>query len=732
MAEELNTIDDLTDDYNRLRAQKSRHTGSVEARMLTNIAFLSGEQWLGSNNRTLYTRRKDPNKLHLVFNLTNQIFSKMLGRLTTIAGHYYAKPDKRDPKSLAQAEVVDKLLLAIDQKVDEDMRDWERKWWLGVCGVAFEYVPWIPDAAQEPMPVFDETSGELMWQDTQSEQPVPESLRLIAIEQGVPPERFEVMEEMRTAGDVGSEVISPLQVFVDSSVRSIADLAPDQAVYIAKIRTMGWIEENYPEVDAESLTKAAENKDVKIISTDLKQYGDPTGAMHLQDLVPRIQGSVSKDDPDMAVVVERFQPTSSKYPHGRYTVFIPGEVVLLDEDNPYEEIPLVDYHWNPVTTTFWSQDYISDLIAPQRFLNKRLSQMGEQANASVYAAELLGPGLKPSDVPADYPAPIENAVTDTGVKLVQRREPPQFPGWFMQSMDLVVKLMREMAGGVVLFENQKFPGQMRGSMSIPMLQEILDSQWGHLYQHIGERTSRVKQMRINRVKQFYPPYRTLHYTSTNQRDEVFTFHTSDVLRAGTEYNITVERGSLMPELRALREDRVARRLEQFPFLYTDERTGQIDSSKVASDLAYGDQARESSEAQLRKLTAELIEKLWQGEPIPEVLPMPFWNMQVFMDEMEASMTTTEFLSASPQVQQGFLDVWNRAQEMRTQAAERRQEAGNDQQVQQAVAQAAQQAAAKAAASAIDMAMEQMQVSQQQTAQAPDMLAQALAQQRQQP
>ena len=112
--------------------------------------------------------------------------------------------------------------------------------------------------------------------------------------------------------------------------------------------------------------------------------------------------------------------------------------------------------------------------------------------------------------------------------------------------------------------------------------------------------------------------------------------------------------------------------------------------------------------------------------------MPFWNMQVFMDEMEASMTTTEFLSASPQVQQGFLDVWNRAQEMRTQAAERRQEAGNDQQVQQAVAQAAQQAAAKAAASAIDMAMEQMQVSQQQTAQAPDMLAQALAQQRKQP
>ena len=732
MPDEITTIDDITDDYNRLRSQKSRHVGSTETRMLTNIAFLSGEQWLGSQNRTLYTRRKDPNKLHLVFNLTQQLFTKMLGRITSIGGHYYAKPDRRDPKSLSQAEIVDKLLLALDQKVDEPMRDWERKWWLGVCGVSFEYVPWIPDAAIEPMPVFDEESGELIWEDTTTGEPIPESMRVMAIQQGAPPERFEVMEEMRTTGDVGSEILSPLQVFVDASVRSIADLAPDQAVYIAKIRTMGWVEENYPDVDPEAIGKAREQKDLRIISTDLKQYGDPTGAMHLQDLVPRIQGTLSKDDPDMTVVVERYQTVSSNHPRGRYTVFIPGETILLDGDNPYEEIPLVDFHWSPVTTTFWSNDYVSDLIAPQRFLNKRLSQMGEQANASVYAAELLGPGLKPSDIPSDYPAPVENALTDQGVKLVQRRDPPQFPGWFMQSMDLVVKLMREMAGGVDLFENSSFPGQMRGPMAIPMLQEILDSQWGHLYQHIGERTARVKQMRINRVKQFYPPYRTLHYANRDERDEVFTFHTSEVLKSGTEYHITVERGSLTPELRALREDRVARRLQMFPFLYTDERTGQIDSSKVASDLAFGDASRESSEAQLRKLTAELVERLWKGEPIPETLPFPFWDLRVFMDEIEAAMTTTEFLSASPQVQENFLNIWNRAQQMRTEAAERRRDGAESDQVNAAVAQAAQQAAAKAAAQAIDMAMEQMQQSQQAAGQAPEMLAQALAAQQQQP
>jgi len=37
-----------TTDYNRLRAQKSREVGSVELRMLTNLAFVSGEHWVGS------------------------------------------------------------------------------------------------------------------------------------------------------------------------------------------------------------------------------------------------------------------------------------------------------------------------------------------------------------------------------------------------------------------------------------------------------------------------------------------------------------------------------------------------------------------------------------------------------------------------------------------------------------------------------------------------------------
>jgi hypothetical protein len=723
-------LTDYTEDYDRLRAQKARSVGSVELRILTNLSFISGEQWVGSHNRVIFTRRRDPNKLHLVFNLAAQMLHKMMGRLTSIAPVFKARADKQDPKSIGNAQVVDKLLRALDEKLDQPSRTWELLWWMAIGGVSFEYIPWIKDACMEPMPKFNEDE-ELMWTDTRSGEEVPESIRQMALMQGAPAEQFEVVEEMTLTGDVGSEILSPLQVFIDSSVRSVNDLSPDQSIYIAKIRTLGWIEANY-DVSKDTIENIKDSQEVRILSTDIKQFGDPTGAVHLQDLIPRVQGTRTQNDPDLAVVVERFQPLSKKNPRGKYSVFIPGEQMLHDGDNPYESIPVVDYHWGPTTTSFWNGDYISDLVAPQRFLNKRLSQLGEQANASIYGDELLGPGLKREDIPADYPAPIENGLNESGIKMVQRRDPPQLPAWFMQSVDLTLKLMREIAGGVDLFQEQKFPGQLRGPMAVPMLQEILDTQWGNLYSQLGQQYSKSKEMRINRVKQFYPPFRTMHYTDRSMKDEVFTFQTSEILRSGTDYSITVERGSLIPELRALREARIREHLQSpLSILYIDERTGKIDKEKIASDLAMGDAGREDAETRYRKLAMALVEKLWVGEPLPEHIPMPFWNLRVIMDELESEMATTEFLGASPQIQQGFAEFWNKCRQILVQASERRQEGANNAQIQGAVAQAAQQAAAKAAAEAIDMAMDQFKASTAIADEAPEALAKAMQDQQRQ-
>jgi hypothetical protein len=696
-------LDAVTRDFQRLQQQKNRKTGGVEARVLQTIAFEWGEHYISQNPNGLAIEPHEPNKLYLRFNVIAPAVAKLSGRLTSLGMQFYARPDKKDPKAQADAEVIDKLILALDEKVDQNSRTWELVDWILKGGTAFEYVPWIPNQSIEPVPQFSE-SNELMFTDLSTNEAVPESVRDQAIQSGTPPEQFEVLEEIEPVGDVGSEILGPLNVFIDQSVRSVQDLAPDQAIYIAKIRTKGWVEETYG--DVVDLSECEPDRDLKIVTTTLSHTGESSASLFIKDMIPTVQGELGPDDPPMYVVVERFLPNSKTNPKGRYTVFIPSKKILFDGDNPYEEVPIVDFHFKPVTTTFWTKDFITDLIPPQKFINKRISQMGEQANASIYDILLLGSNLTTDDVPADKPGVVEKGISENGQPLVQRVPGPQLPGWFLESINMVMKLYQQIAGGSDLFEEHHGTGQMRGPMAVPMLQELLDSEWGMLYQHFGERMARVKQMRINRVKQFYPPIRTMHYTDSDQRDEVMTFHTDKVLRSGHNYNVTVERGSLLPELRALREARVRERLESpLSILYTDDRTGRLDKSKIAADLHMGDFGREGKESNSRKFSQQLIEKLWQGQQVPPV--MQFWDHEPMLDELEAAMMTTEFLSASPPIQQLFMDRWNQHSQFLQARQQAQQQASMTGMMHAAVANATQQTAAKVAAEVTDQSLAQV-------------------------
>lgn len=697
-------LDALTKDFYRLKRQKSRPTGGVEARVLLNIGFVNDQQYLNYQNRGLYIEQQDPNKLYLLFNVIRPRMDKLIGRIASINPVFKANPNRKDPAALDEAEVVDRMLMALDQKLGQPQLMWEHLWWLAVGGVSFEHIPWVPNAGMELNPQHND-AGELMFKDTLSGEVLPESMKDVKVQMGLPEEQFELAEDVELVGDVGAEVLGPLNVFIDQSVRSVADLAPDQKVYIAKIRTVGWIKDNFG-VDIQP------EKDLSIVSTQFYQNNSVTQGIFLRDMIPMVQGSTQESDPDMAVIVEAYGPPSKDNPHGTYECFQPKKKMIYSGDCPYDEIPIVDFHWRPVTTSFWTMDYVSGLIPAQRFLNKRMSQLGEQSNATLYSNLLLGPALTQADIPTDFPGVVKNGLTADGTPNVQRMAPPELPQWFMPSIQQTMNFINDIAGGADLMQQDKFPGQLRGPLAVPMLQEILDSEWGNLYQSIGQKLAAVKQQRLNRVKQFYPPTRTMHYMDRDQRDEVIVFHTEEILRSGTDYNVTVERGSLLPELRALREARVTERLSgPLSILYVDERTGRLDKSKIAADLQFGDLSREGREAQYRKLSSEIIGMLWKGQPVPPVLP--FYDHAQMLDELEAAMATTEYLRASPQIQQGFIERWEAHRSFMQAAADQAQQTMQNQSVQSAVAQATQQAAATAAAEAIKMALDQVKLASDQ-------------------
>ncbi len=728
-----------TKDWRRKRHQKSRQRGGVEARIILSTAFYWGEQQAIHARDSILSRafRKDAdkNKLRLVFEMVQREVDRKIGRLWSIAHEYHAAPNVTDPSAFDKAEVIDQLVRATDFKFEQNMKRWLIYYWMLTGGVVCEHIDWKEGVTHDVMPVRDE-EGNLLWEDQVTGDQVTEDIVDQALSSGLNPDRFRPAQQVTPVGEIGGDIIDPLRFFIDASVPRVSALGPDQSCEIAEIVTRGFVEKTF---GTEPASRIRWNKaDLTIVETKLENTGTPVAGINLKDLLPHIQGTRGHDDPEMCIMITRYQPPHQGYGFGRRSLYVPNEIRLDDGDIPYQEIPVLDFHWRPPATGFWSKDFVTRLIAPQKFLNKRMSQLGESANSQVYAHRLLGPGIKKKSIGTDIPDDIEGGLNDQGQPRVAYLTPPNLPQFFMESIRTVTEFIEQL-GGADLLSQRKFPGQLRGSNVVPMLQELLDSEDGPVFSHLGEVFSREKQMRINRIKQFYPASRTLNYTGEDQKQEVLVLHTDDILRSGVDFTITIDPGTLIPELSSMRWARVTETLNgPLAGIYTDKRTGQIDYSAVAQDLKFSDKGRLSRATQYRKLARQVTAQVRTGKlmvmdpdpqqvmmaqlqgkppPKPRIIDVergrdfqvyPFWDHKAMLDEYEAVMGTLEFQQdVSEETQRTFLTLYELSRGALQRIQEAQAKAAQSTQANNAVAMATQQAAAHAASLAVEGALDQV-------------------------
>jgi len=738
MAERDTTLQEWSKDFRRLKHQKHRTQGGVEAGMLLDYLLYHGEHQSVQVKNSILTRafrhERDKNKLRLVINLARRLTDRKMGRLWSIAHRYRATPNTKDPVAFDYADVIsDQLIPALDFKLQQDSLRWRLLYWQIICGVAFEHVDWKEGVTQDVLPKYDEATGEILWKDSLTGVEIPESQVETLLASGmVAAERFQPSTEVQMAGEVGGDVYDPFRVFIDASVPMVKMLGPDQAIYLADIRSFAWIKSTF---GSDAVKGLEVSKDLSILATQMLDKGVPVSNCNLKDLLPLVQGSREKDDPEMAIVLTRYQPQSEENPEGLRGFFVPNQKILDQGEMPYPEVPVVDYHWSAPAASMWTTGFLRDMQSLSKFINKRFSQLGEAANAQIYEMLLLGGDLKQKDIPTDFPGVVKGGINDeTGMPNVQVVPRGGLPSFFPQSIQLSMETL-DAVGGSDLLSQRKFPGQLRGSLTLPMLQEIMDSEDGPRYSHMGEQFALEKTMRINRVKEFYPPIRTLTYTGDDLRNEVLEFHNDEILKAGVDFTITVDPGTLVPELSAMREARIRERMQWAPGLYTNPRTQMMDWSKVAKDLRYNDKhGGEAAASRGRKMARQLIQLARKGElesvqgldPAtgqPKLglkfadgtpfIAYPFWAHNDMMDEYEDVMTSTEFLKSSPAFKRLLLTLHDLSRERLSQIDAARQASVENKMVQGAMAQASQQAAAKtasvAAEAAVSQVLEQMQL-----------------------
>ena len=642
---------DFQREWERYRDHKTGPSGGIEARTLVNIANVFGEENVFWSNGFLVRRERErDDQVYLNFNVVQTSFRKWTARMQASRGTIKSRPSKNDAAAMSNSRIVDNVNLALDQKLREDKLDWQRWFWKGVSGVCWEFSPWLPDSTFDFVPKKG-PDGQPLMRDKQTGKEHPQQIVEQAIQSGIPKERFEVALEMDKTGDVGAQIHGPLTVFGPATMTTVAELTGNQSIMIGEVKPLEWVYANYPDSRKFEFDGT---KPIRLAKTDIDTGGLSLSNTDISRLMPTISGIPKPEDPPMVTVMHRFGPATEKYPKGRYTVFLidQGENgVLFDGKNPYHPIiPVQEFPYDAGTATLsvWSSlDYVSSQVPIQKFISFRMSQISEHADSLVHGQILVGGNLKASDVTNAPDDVIENAFDDNGRPQVMRVKLDGMGNWFFKGLDTAIQFQKETAGGIDLFDKRSL-GDFRSNLSIPLQAEEMNTEWGPPLETHWQDKARVKQNRLEIVRRFYPKARTLELVGTDNQVEIFEFYKEQIWRAGMSYSVYLERGSVLPESAALREERVANRLSRLPGIYTDPDTLDTDWFRVAQEVGISDAARESLMERSRRLSAHEWELMMQGTPVPV---QPHNVNSVHMKDMRWRMESEEFLNASEQVKQ---------------------------------------------------------------------------------
>lgn len=741
-------LSDFENEFDRYGKQKRRTVGGTEPRVLQNLAMYVGEQWVWFERGTLKNRnpRRDEqgriSEVNLVLNMIAPRQQKIVGRLTTSEPDFRAFPDQMDPSKMAMADIVSKVIRALNYKLDEDYLRWQRWFWMMIGGLAIEHLPWRPNSRVDVVERLDEM-GNPVWEHLASGEEVEHFQFQVLTGQLMPdgsepipgqqnpaqtlPEHFKRVTEVKQIGDVGDEIRGPLNIFCPNSIRSLDELAPGQSLMFGDVRLVSWAKQTWPDAD---FSDVHGEKDFKIISTRVSEKVSFVNTS-LRDLIPVIQGAVGEDDPDMVPVIERYEPVGPDFPPGwslerdaatgpgfvpapsddfanggRYSVFIPGQTVLRDGEIPYQDgIPARDFHWDVAVANFFSPDWQSAVNGVQKSINVLASQMRQLTNARIFDPILMEDDLEPikTDSPRYWPGALED-----GVPKAARLGGQDVSSSHLRQFESLVQMFNELAGGDDLFSEDKFPGQIRGTGAVSILQDVMDTQWGPKLIHYYKRLGEVHHKRVNRLKQFYPESRTLRLVDSSGKVEVFKFHASKVLRAGVDFTITVAPSSILPETRRERFSRLNEMLSgPLAGLYMNTRTGQPDWNAIASELQFGDfEGREAKVAKDERFAKSVIAAIKEGREVAPVLP--FQNHVVFIDELEDEMNDDDFFETlQPETQQALIQRYLEHNEMLSQLQQQAQEAQFSEETAGIVRQAVQQSLAQYQSVATEALIKQM-------------------------
>ena len=513
-----------TDTLDELYRSSKRVRQRFEPQWFLNTAYYNGQQWVMWDGNGLYEPKLEPWRIKVVDNRIQPMVRTEIAKMTKTRPQFVVTPNDSDESNVRAAQVGENVLDWLWLELDLTRKLRAALLWSRICGAGFWKICWDATLGDQ-VEVLARTDNGQMLTDSYGRpmrlDRLPDNFDFQGLQQAA---GAQIGKKVISRGDVALEVRTPFEIYPDPLAGeeglSSAEWVIEEVVHSASYVRRRWGVDVAP--DTEAISGIAESR--------MPAPGFPT------------EGTAKG-----VKVRELWRKSCPDYPNGQHVVWT-KEGVVVDEANPYPWLPYVMFRGVPVPGRFWPSSTTEQLISPQTELNKRKSQIAENA-VRIGNPALLRSSI--SDVEYDGMPGEEIVFQDTGSPnaVPSFLVPPELPGYIREDTQRIEGSIQEISGQHEASKGM-VPAGVTAASAINLLQEADDTRLGpdvgDMETALAEGGTRI----LSLVNWYYSDTRMVRIMGDEGAWDIFDFKGA-MLRGNNQ--VEVQAGSGMPRSKAAKQ-----------------------------------------------------------------------------------------------------------------------------------------------------------------------------------
>jgi hypothetical protein len=592
----------------KLLRQAKSAKGGFEPVWYLNVSYYMGKQWVFWNGGRLDRPLLEPWRVTLTDNRIIGIVRTELAKMTKQKPAWQVVPVTAEDADLEASRVGEQILGYLWRHLHMRTQLMEALLWSRVTGAGFWKVFWDSAKGQQVTIAVDPDNNPILHSQTGA------PMRTSDFGENGPPKG--IQSKTIATGDVNIETASPFEMFFDPVARVIEDA--EYCIQVA-VKTPEWVKAHFDVELQPDTDVAAGTAEGKLFTTG---SGSGRGVK----------------------VSEYWCKPSSKYPNGRRAVWAKDKI-LLEEDNPYRDLPYVMFKGIDVPGRFWPTSIVEQLREPQAELNKIRSQITDSAqrtgNPALLAAKQAN--VEYEGVPGeriDYDDTVPNAIPSY-------LQPPSMPSYVLQQQERIEQSMQDISGQHEVSSAQ-VPAGVTAASAINLLQEADDTRLGPAIYDMEETLGIAGSRLLELVAKYWTDERVVMIAGEDQAWSTMLFRGA-MLKENT--HAEVQMGSAFPRSKAAKQAAIQEVLNLAMQYSGPGALNPRDLRKVLRDYEAG-----GLEKLFGDLTADEAQVNRENQQMAQGARLQinsYDNTQAHIDGHTEFQKTAVYQQLSPEVQQGI-------------------------------------------------------------------------------